>query len=100
MQYLELAAEHSIHLKAENMAEKLEWMSKIRACIESTGQGDSAKSSKDSVKSFKDSDSNGSARPGSAVASSVSAVEILHYPPFLSFLLKISSIFFFGYMLI
>uniref|UniRef100_A9U1V2 dynamin GTPase n=1 Tax=Physcomitrium patens TaxID=3218 RepID=A9U1V2_PHYPA len=35
-----LKAEHSVHLRAENMAEKLEWMSKIRACIESSSQGE------------------------------------------------------------
>jgi dynamin GTPase len=31
-------------LKAENMAEKLEWMSKLRSCIESTTKGASIKS--------------------------------------------------------
>jgi len=57
-----LKAHHSIILKAENMAEKLEWMSKLRSCIE--GKGGSSKES--SVKSSKDSDSSVSTRPGSA----------------------------------
>lgn len=63
-----MAAEHSIHLKAENMAEKLEWMSKIRACIESASPRTESVRSKDS----KDSGSSASVRPGSAPASSVS----------------------------
>lgn len=57
------------------MAEKLEWMSKIRACIESSSQGEPVKSSKDSAKASKDSkdsDNNSSARSGSTAASSVS----------------------------
>uniref|UniRef100_A0A7I4D6I6 dynamin GTPase n=1 Tax=Physcomitrium patens TaxID=3218 RepID=A0A7I4D6I6_PHYPA len=68
-----LKAEHSVHLRAENMAEKLEWMSKIRACIESSSQGEPVKSSKDSAKASKDSkdsDNNSSARSGSTAASS------------------------------
>ncbi len=32
---LGLAAHHSLVLKADNMAEKLEWMAKLRGCIES-----------------------------------------------------------------
>jgi len=40
-----LKAHHSLILKAENMAEKLEWMSKIRACLEPPGKGGSAKDS-------------------------------------------------------
>jgi dynamin GTPase len=40
----ELAANHTVVLKAENMAEKLEWMSKLRSCIESTTKGASIKS--------------------------------------------------------
>jgi hypothetical protein len=31
--YIMVAAEHSVVLKAENMAEKLEWMGKLRSCI-------------------------------------------------------------------
>lgn len=65
-----LKAEHSVHLKAETMAEKLEWMSKLKACIDSSSQGESVKSSKDSVRSSKDSDNNSSVRPGSTDASS------------------------------
>jgi dynamin GTPase len=37
-------ANHTVVLKAENMAEKLEWMSKLRSCIESTTKGASIKS--------------------------------------------------------
>lgn len=57
------------------MAEKLEWMSKLKACIDSSSQGESVKSSKDSVRSSKDSDNNSSVRPGSTDASSVSEVK-------------------------
>ncbi|CAM6021470.1 unnamed protein product [Sphagnum balticum] len=39
-----LKANHTVVLKAENMAEKLEWMSKLRSCIESTTKGASIKS--------------------------------------------------------
>lgn len=39
----ELAVRHEIVLKAENMAEKLEWMAKLRSCIEATSRGDSIK---------------------------------------------------------
>ena len=54
---LVLAANHSLVVKAENMAEKLDWMSRIRACMDAKGgsSDDSVRSSKDS--STKDSDS-------------------------------------------
>lgn len=53
------------------MAEKLEWMSKLRSCIE--GKGGSSKES--SVKSSKDSDSSVSTRPGSADGPTVSKAD-------------------------
>ncbi len=40
----ELTANHTVVLKAENMAEKLEWMSKLRSCIEPTTKGASIRS--------------------------------------------------------
>jgi hypothetical protein len=51
-------------VKAENIAEKLDWMSRIRACIEAKGGSseDSVRSSKDSISSSKDSDSSVIAR--------------------------------------
>jgi hypothetical protein len=39
-------AEHSVVLKAENMAEKLEWMGKLRSCMESQ-KGSSTKKESD-----------------------------------------------------
>ncbi|KAG0555995.1 hypothetical protein M758_11G017100 [Ceratodon purpureus] len=59
-----LKASHSLVVKAENIAEKLDWMSRIRACIEAKGGSgeDSVRSSKDSVSSSKDSDSSVIAR--------------------------------------
>lgn len=54
-----LAASHSLVIKAENMAEKLDWMNRMRACIEAKGGStpDSIRSSKDSVRSSNDSES-------------------------------------------
>ncbi len=40
----ELAAHHSLVLKADNMAEKMEWMAKLRGCIESPKNDSSTKS--------------------------------------------------------
>jgi dynamin GTPase len=59
-----LKASHSLVVKAENIAEKLDWMSRIRACIEAKGGSseDSVRSSKDSISSSKDSDSSVIAR--------------------------------------
>lgn len=55
-----LKASHSLVVKAENMAEKLDWMARIRACIEAKGGSseDPVRSSKDSLRSSKDSESN------------------------------------------
>jgi hypothetical protein len=39
-------AEHSVVLKAENIAEKLEWMGKLRSCMESQ-KGSSTKKESD-----------------------------------------------------
>jgi hypothetical protein len=44
--YIMVAAEHSVVLKAENMAEKLEWMGKLRSCMESQ-KGSSTKKESD-----------------------------------------------------
>jgi dynamin GTPase len=55
-----LKASHSLVVKAENMAEKLDWMSRIRACIEVKGGSsdtDSVRSSKDGTSVSKESDS-------------------------------------------
>lgn len=51
-------------MKAENIAEKLDWMSRIRACIEAKGGSseDSFRSSKDAFSSSKESDSSVMAR--------------------------------------
>lgn len=60
-----LAASHSLVVKAENIAEKLDWMSRIRACIEAKGgsSDDSVRSSKETFSpSTKDSDSSVIAR--------------------------------------
>lgn len=46
-----LKASHPLVVRADNMAEKLDWMSRIRACIEGKGG-----SSQDRVRSSKDSD--------------------------------------------
>lgn len=71
------------------MAEKLEWMSKLRSCIE--GKGGSSKES--SVKSSKDSDSSVSTRPGSADGPTVSKADSIKKTFLVEISAQVSSLF-------
>ncbi|CAK9193656.1 unnamed protein product [Sphagnum troendelagicum] len=73
-----LKAHHSLVLKADNMAEKMEWMAKLRGCIESPKNDSSMKSG--SMKESKSTDNVAAALPSSASDGPVEMSTVLRRP--------------------
>ncbi|KAH9549389.1 hypothetical protein CY35_10G016700 [Sphagnum magellanicum] len=73
-----LKAHHSLVLKADNMAEKMEWMAKLRGCIESPKNDSSTKSG--SMKESKSTDNVAAALPSSVSDGPMEMSTVLRRP--------------------